>query len=84
MERKELEIGSPVSAAGVTVIPVSEVSVDHWHSKNGVLFFGVKQPVSIAVLSPSAKMAFRVTGEELGLEQLIQEVPGIKEVLEEM
>ena len=31
--------------------------------------------------SPLSKRAFRVTGEEVSVDQLIQELPGIKEVL---
>jgi len=82
MERKEVTIDNPVAVAGVTLIPVAEISLNHWRNSSGISFFGVKQPASIVVVSPSAKRAFRITGEEVSLDQLIQEVPGIKEMLE--
>ena len=84
MEKKEVGIENPVAVAGVTLIPVVEISLNYWRSNSGISFFGVKQPVSVVVVSPLAKRAFRVTGEEVSLDQLIQEVPGIKEILEGM
>ena len=82
MEKKEVGIDNPVAVAGVTLIPIVKVSLNYWRGNSGVSFFGVKQPFGVVVVSPSAKRAFRITGEEVPLDQLIQEVPGIKEVLE--
>jgi hypothetical protein len=66
----------------VTLIPVTKVSLNYWRGKQGVSFFGFKQPVTVVVVSPTEKRAFRVTGEEVPLDQLIQEAPSIKEILE--
>ncbi len=82
MEKKEVEIGNPVTVAGVTLIPVIKVSLNYWRSNGSISFFGVKQPINVVVVSSSARRAFRITGDEVPLDQLIQEVPGIKEVLE--
>jgi len=82
MEKKEVEIGNPVTVAGVTLIPVVKVSLNYWRGNGSVSFFSVKKPIGVVVVSPSAKRAFRITGEEVPLDQFIQEVPGIKEVLE--
>ena len=84
MEKKEVIIGSPVRVAGATVVPVTQVSLYYWCGKGGVSFFGLKYPVSIVVATPEEKKAFRVTGEEIPLDQLIQEVPGMKEVIEKI
>ena len=81
MEKKEVAIGSPVAVAGVTLIPVTKVSLNSWRGKRGVSFFGFKQPVTVIVVSPTEKRAFRATGEEVPLDQLIQEAPSIKEIL---
>jgi len=82
MKEKEIEIGSPVTVAGVTLIPVIKVSLNYWRRNGSLSFFGVKQPIGMVVVSPSGKRALRITGEEVPLDQFIQEVPGIKEVLE--
>jgi hypothetical protein len=82
MEKKEINAESPVTIYGMTLIPVVEVSLNHWQGKAGLSFFGVKKPVGMILVSPSGKKAFRMTGEEVPLEQFMQEVPNINEVIE--
>ncbi len=82
MEKKEVGLDTPVVVAGVTLIPVTEVSLNYWHGSGGISFFGVKQPIGVVVVSQSTKRAFRISGEEIPLDQLIQEAPAIKEILE--
>jgi len=84
MEKKEVEIDNPVAVAGVTLIPVVKVSLNGQPGNGMISFFGVKQPISVVVVSPSAKRAFSLNGEELPLDQLVEEVPGMKEILEEL
>ena len=81
MERKEVEIGSPVSIGEISLVPVAELSLNYRGGKRCSSFFGIKQPVCIVVVSPSGKRAFRASGEEVPLEQLIQEVPALRETL---
>ncbi len=84
MEKKEVKIDNPVALAGVTLLPLVEVSLSYWRRDSRLSIFGTKQPVSVVVISPSAKKAFRISGEEVPLEQLMQEVPGIREILGEI
>ena len=82
MERKkEVVVDNPVAVAGVTLIPVTRVSLNCQGGSFGISFFGAKRPVSVVIASPSAKRAFRITGEEISLDQLIQEVPSIRELV---
>ncbi|MFC2016104.1 hypothetical protein ACFLUF_00125 [Chloroflexota bacterium] len=82
MEKEEIRIEAPLAIAGVTLVPIVKVSLNYWYTKGRLSFFGTKQPVSLVVVSPQAKRAFRINGEEISLDQLTKEVPGIKEVLE--
>jgi len=84
MEKKEIAIDNPVAVVGLTLIPVVQVSLNYWRANSATSFFGVKQPVAVIVVSPSAKKAFRITGEEISLDQLIQEAPVVKETLERL
>jgi hypothetical protein len=70
-----------VTIAGITLIPVAEILLHSWECKGGISFLGTKQPLSVIVISPSEKKAFKVSGEEVPLDKLMQEVPGIKELL---
>ena len=85
MEKKrEITIGSPVAVAGVKVIPVSELSSSYWHGQRGMAFSGIVQPISVVIVSPSVKRAFRISGEEITFDQLAGEIPGIMEKLGEV
>ena len=82
MEKKEEEIGNPLTIGEVTLIPVVELSLNYWRGGGRFSCFGIKQPTSIVVVSPEGKKAFRTNGEEVPLGQFIKEIPGIREVLE--
>ena len=82
MEKEEVGIDNPVTVAGITLIPVTRVALNYWCGNSNISFFGIKQPVGVIVVSPSTKRAFRITGEEVSLDQLISEVPVVEEVLE--
>ena len=82
MDKKRLTAGNPIKIAGITLILVTRSSINYQPSGNNVFFFGVKQPVSIVVASQSAKRAFEVSGKEIPLDKLMQEVPRLDEVLE--
>jgi len=82
MERKEVATDNPVTVAGVTLIPVTKVSLNCQRRGGSISLFGLKQPISIVVASQSAKRAFRITGEEVPLGQLVEEVPTLKEAVE--
>ena len=84
MEDQEVGIDNPVEVAGVTLIPVVKVSLNYWHANGGISFLGVKQAVAVVVVHLTAKRAFRITGEEVSLDQLMQEFPSTKEILERL
>ena len=65
MEKEEVSIESPATIEGVTIIPVARVLLNYRESNGSTSFFGVKQPIAVVVVSPSAKKAFKITGEEV-------------------
>jgi hypothetical protein len=82
MEKKRVIIGSPVAVAGITLILVTKLSLSCQPNGSNIFFFGLKEPVSFVVASPSTKKAFEITGKEIPLDQLIQEVHGLAAILE--
>jgi len=78
---KTIDIGTPVKAAGVTIIPISQISRECWRREKAIAFYGSKKPVSVIVITPEYKKAFGMNGEEINLEQLAAEIPGITDVL---
>ena len=82
MEKEEIRIETPSTVAGITLVPIVKTSLGRWHSKGRYSFFGLKQPVSILVISPQSRRAFRIDGKEVPLDELTREVPGIEDILE--
>jgi len=81
MEKNKVAIGSPVAVGEITIIPITRLSLNCGQSKGGALFFGSQQPTHIIIISPSITSAFRITGEQVSLDQLAQEVPNIQKVV---
>ena len=81
MEEKKIVVDKPVTFAGLTLIPVTQVSLSLSSARAGTAFLVVKRPVAVVVVSPQAKRSFRTTGEEVSLEKLMQEVPSLEEML---
>ena len=82
MERERVKIGSPVTVAGINLILVTRLSFNCQASGSSISFFGIKQPVSVVMVSQSTKRAFEISGKEISLDKLIQEVPSLTKVLE--
>jgi len=84
MEKEEIKIETPFVSPGLTLIPIVKDSINYWQGRGRFSFFGIKQPVSMVVISPQGRKAFRISGEEISLDQLTEEVPGIKEVMQNL
>lgn len=66
------------------MVPVAEVTLNHFQGKAGIAFFGLKKPVCVVLVSPSGKRAFRMTGEEVPLVHIMEEFPALKEIVEQL
>ena len=82
--KKKIAVEKPIILAGSTLIPVVRILANRWQGKNGLSFFASKEPIAIGVISPLTKQAFRITGEEISLDALIEEVPEIKDIIERL
>ena len=77
-EKKEIITGSPVTVAGLTLIPIMETHLHHWRYRNSFSSFGSKQVIGIIVVTPTLTKALKVNGEEVTLEELETEFPGLE------
>ena len=80
-KKTKLAVENPVSIGGTTIIPVVMTSLYYHHIDGIVSLIGFKQPVNLVVVTPTSRKAFRITGEEILLDQLIAEVPDLERVL---
>jgi len=82
MEIEKVTAGDPIKVAGITVIPVLTTSARCYRLNGSLSVFGTKQPLYIVLAKGSTTKAFRVTGEETPLEELMQEVPYLRLTLD--
>ncbi|MBM3119508.1 MAG: hypothetical protein FJ006_08185 [Chloroflexi bacterium] len=81
MERK-IGAEDAVTISGVTLIPVTKISLNCQRIGNSISCFGTKQPSSVVVISQTTRRAFNTTGEEVSLDQLVQDAPSIKKLID--
>jgi uncharacterized spore protein YtfJ len=82
MVKKHAAIDNAVSIDGLTIIPVADISLDYLIFDKFATVYGFKEPVAFIIVSPTGKRAFRITGEEVSLEQLVEEFPEIRKMFE--
>ncbi|MBM3148879.1 MAG: hypothetical protein FJ008_01360 [Chloroflexi bacterium] len=82
MESKEITVGEPIIIAGITIIPVITTLARCYRLNGSLSVFGRKQPIYTVLVNKTAKRAFRITGEEVPLARLVEEVPQIKVILD--
>ena len=80
-KKKEVAVENSVSIAGTTIIPVVTTSLYYHHIDGIISIIGFKQPVNLVIVTQTGKKAFRITGEEILLGQLIAEVTDLERVL---
>ena len=76
-----ISIDTPVAVKGFTIVPVVKLSTEY-SLKGGIAAYVIKQPVAAVTISSIGEKAFRITGEQMSLQQLFQEFPEIKDELE--
>lgn len=79
--RKEVAVETPVTIAGITIIPVVMTSLHYQHIDGMVSVISFKRPTDVVLITPTSSKAFRITGEEVILDQLLQEVPELQKAL---
>jgi hypothetical protein len=71
MEKQEEVVGKPVVIGSTTIVPVTR-SIHHCRGgKNGFVCTAMVVPVGVLVISGGKRRAFRTTGEEVSVEQVM-------------
>ena len=74
---KKVTVEKPIVIGDVTLIAVARSSLKYKSTGKGIWLFGMKLPIALVVISDFSKRAFRTTGEEVSIDQLIEENPEI-------
>lgn len=74
---KIVTVEGPFVIGGLTLIAVVRSLLTSKSYDRGSWLFGIKSPIALVLISDSSKRAFRITGEEVSVEQLLKENPEI-------
>ncbi|MFC1846787.1 hypothetical protein ACFLYS_01845 [Chloroflexota bacterium] len=74
---KTVTVEKPIVIGDVTLIAVARSSLKYKSIGKGIWLFGMKLPIALVVISGSLRRAFRSTGEEVSIDQLMEEIPEI-------
>jgi uncharacterized spore protein YtfJ len=82
MEKSVVSLDTPVRLNGITVIPVVKVSISYSFAA-GISIVSIKRPLAVVLKAISGIKYYKITGEEVSREKLIEEFPSIIKALEE-
>ncbi len=80
MEEK-IVIDKQVLVEGVQATVINKITLSSKRSGVGMGFFARKQPVVVIIDSLQKRRAFRITGEEVLIEELLMEFPSLTRYL---
>jgi hypothetical protein len=81
---ERITAGAAVKAAGRTLIPLVSVRLERRKIKRGFFISGHKQPLAVIIVTPSARRAFKLDGQEVPLAELAGEYPGARGIINAM
>ena len=81
LEKEEISTGQLITVGELTLLPIIRTYMSCQKVNKGIACFGSKAPIGIIVISPSWRRALNITGEEVPLDQYIEQVPEVKELL---
>jgi len=84
METEKVTLDAPVAVGGLTLVPVARELLSCAGSGKRLAGFAAREAIGVVVISSSGTTAFRVTGEEVTLDQLAVEFPGISSALKRL
>jgi hypothetical protein len=77
----ELRIGMPLVTGKLTVVPVETVRWGSHSADTGFSVFGAKEAVAVVLVTDRETRALDLSGAEVKLAELIQDVPSLQEFL---
>ena len=81
-KEEEIRIETPVTISGITLVPIVKRVIYCYGVKGRLFATGAIIPFGVVVISPQEKKALLVEEGTISIEQLYEEIPGMREVLE--
>lgn len=84
MEIEEVSAGKAITLGETMLLPIVRTSISCRNVNSGIVCSGSKNLVGIVIISPKRKHAINVAGEEVPVDRYTEQVPELKELLQDM
>jgi len=82
IEKTMVFVEKPLKIRGVTIVTVSEVKGEYHHNDNSLGGYCNKQPLALALITSEGVKAFTIDGNEMKIDDFVQEFPVTRNLLE--
>ena len=74
MKVEHVRRGEPVVVGEVAITPIVRVMASAEPPGDALICFGQKEPLGVLILTPEGERACRVSGERVGVDELLSEL----------
>jgi hypothetical protein len=78
---KQMQAGNPITVGDVKLVPLERIFMHHDNSKKGFFIYATKEPIGVVIISPHGRYATDINGESVPLETYLQQITGLREML---
>jgi len=82
MEKTQITADTPLHVGHFKIVPVIRVVYNTWTQGSRSITCGSKQPVAIVFFTQNERKILRVSGEEMSLQELIEEFPETRNIFD--
>ncbi len=83
MAKINFEIEEPRSVSGFTLVPIVEIRISMYQGAAGIYYAYSRKPLAVIFISSDGCKALAISGEELPLDSLQKDIPGLSALLEQ-
>ena len=80
-QMKQMQAGNPITVGDVKLVPLERIFMHHDKSKKGFFIYVTKEPIGVVIISPHGRYATDINGKPVPLETYLQQINGLKEIL---
>jgi hypothetical protein len=78
---KQMQAGNPITVGDVKLVALERIFMHHDNSKKGFFIYATKEPIGVVIISPHGRYATDINGESVPLETYLQQINGLREML---
>ena len=82
MEKEKVSAGQRITVGEITLLPIMRTFLYCRNVDGRIVYSGSKNLIGIVVVSPKGKRAINLDGEEIPVDQYLEQVPEITELIQ--